>query len=89
MLSRKNRWLLVSGLAAAAASFLTRSVLKRGWNAATGEDPPVNPASAETAWTEALTWTVAASLVAGLTRLAARRTAASFLEGPPPHDRFG
>jgi hypothetical protein len=89
MLSRKHRWLLVSGLAAAAASFLTRSVLKRGWNAATGDDPPVNPASAETAWTEALTWTVAASLVAGLTRLAARRAAASVLDGQPPHDRYG
>ena len=88
MLSRKNRWLLVSGLAAAGAASLTHAVLKRGWNAVTGEDPPVNPASAETAWTEALTWTVAASLVAGLTRLAARRAAAAALPGGPPHDRF-
>lgn len=89
MLSRKNRWLVVSGLAAAAASFLTRIVLKRGWNATTGEDPPLNPASRETAWTEAIVWTVATSVVAGLSRLAARRTTAKFLVGPPPPNRYG
>lgn len=88
MLSDKNRWILVSGLAATAAAFATRSLLKRSWNATTGEDPPMNPASNETAWTEALVWTVAASVVAGVSRLAARRTAAHFLEGGVPDDRY-
>ena len=88
MLSRKQRWVLVSGAAAVAAAFVTRSALKYGWNAATGEDPPLNPASTETAWSEALTWTVAASVVAGVSRLAARRAAAHALGGPVPYDKF-
>ncbi len=78
----------VSGIAAMGAAYLTRSALRRGWNATTGEDPPMNPASTETAWTEALVWTVAASVVAGVSRLAARRTAAHFVDGPVPDDKY-
>lgn len=88
MLSRKHRWIAVSGAAAMAAAFLTRSALRRGWNATTGEDPPMNPASTDTAWTEALVWTVAASVLAGVSRLAARRTAAHVLGGPVPEDKY-
>ncbi|WP_412060505.1 DUF4235 domain-containing protein [Rubrivirga sp. IMCC45206] len=88
MLSDRHRWILASGLAATAASYLTRSVLQKGWNSATGDDPPMNPASSETAWTEALVWTVAASVVAGVSRLAARRSAAYFLDGSVPTDRY-
>ena len=88
MLSDKQRWILVSGAAATGAAFLTQAVLKRGWNAATGDDPPLNPASGQTAWTEAVVWTVAASVVAGLSRLAARRAAAEFLDGGVPTDRY-
>ena len=88
MLSDKQRWMLVSGGSALAVAFATRSALKYGWNAATGEDPPMNPADTETAWTEALTWTVAASVVAGISRLAARRAAAHFLDGPVPDDQY-
>ena len=88
MLSQKQTWMLVSGGAALAAAAATRFALKFGWNAATGDDPPMNPESSETAWTEALTWTVAASVVAGVSRLAARRAAAHFLDGPVPTDRY-
>ena len=88
MLSDRNRWILVSGLAATGAAFATRSLLKHGWNAATGDDPPLNPASSETAWTEAVVWTLAASVVAGLSRLTARRAAANFLDGGVPDDRY-
>ena len=87
-MTQRTRWILASGLAATAASFATRSALKKGWNTATGDDPPLNPASTETAWTEALVWTVAASVVAGLSRLFARRTAAHFLDGVVPTDRY-
>lgn len=88
MLSKKQRWILVSGLAASGAALATQSLLKRGWHAATGDDPPLNPASSRTAWSEAIVWTVAASVAAGLSRLAARRTAATFLDGGVPTDRF-
>ena len=88
MLSEKTRWILLSGLAATGTAFVTRSLLRRGWHAAAGEDPPLNPASSETAWTEALVWTVSASVVAGLSRLTARRAAASLMDGPVPEDRY-
>lgn len=88
MLSDRHRWILVSGLAAAGTAFATKSLLKHGWHAATGEDPPLNPAASETAWTEAVVWTVAASVVAGLSRLAARRAATAFLDGSVPQDRY-
>lgn len=88
MLSPKHRWILISGVAASAAALATQSVLKHGWHAATGDDPPLNPASSQTAWTEAVVWTVAASVAAGLSRLAARRTAARFLDGGVPDDRY-
>ena len=84
MLSRKHRWLLATGLAAMASSFVTKALLKKGWNTATGDDPPMNPADPRTSWTEAVTWTLAASAVAALTQLAARRTAAGALGGAPP-----
>ena len=89
MLSEKHRWILVSGLAAAGAAWLTRAGLKRGWHAATGDDPPLNPSSSETAWTEALVWTLATSVVAGVSRLAARRATAHYLGGPVPRNRYG
>lgn len=89
MLTRKQRWIAVSGLSATAAAFATRSLLRRSWHGVTGEDPPMNPADSGTAWTEAVVWTVAASVVAGLSRLTARRTAAHVLDGSVPEDKFG
>lgn len=88
MFNRKQRWIAVSGLSAAAAAFGTRSLLRRVWNKTTGEDPPMNPADSNTAWTEAVVWTIAASVVAGLSRLTARRTAAHYLGGPVPEDKY-
>ena len=84
MFSRKTRWLLATGAAAMAASFVTKTLLKKGWNAATGDDPPMNPADSQTSWAEAVTWTLAASVVAGLSQLTAKRAAASALHGAPP-----
>lgn len=89
MLSDKHRWILASGLAASAAAFATQSLLKRSWNAATGEDPPLNPASSRTVWTEAIVWTLASSVVAGLSRLTARRATAAIIDEPVPKDKFG
>ena len=87
-LSRKHRWMIVSGVAAAGAAWVTQAGLKYAWNATTGEDPPLNPADRSTAWGSTLTWTVAASVVAGLTRLAARRAVAEALDGPVPSNRY-
>ena len=88
-MSSRTQWIVVSGVAALGASYLTKTLLRFSWNAATGEDPPMNPADSDTAWTDAVVWTVAASVVAGLSRLTARRTAAHVLDGSVPDDKYG
>ena len=85
---KKIKWLLLSGGAAMAASFLTRNALAKGWNTATGEDPPLNPASAKTDWSEAVVWTVAVSVAAGLSQLMARRGVAAALDESVPDDLY-
>lgn len=86
--SKKVRWLLASGAAAMGASFLTRNLLRKSWNATTGDDPPLNPASGKTDWSEAIVWTVAASVVAGLSQLAARRGIAAAMDESVPDDLY-
>lgn len=66
-------WKLMATAAATAASFAAHAVLKESWKLITKEDPPLNPADSETAWEEALIWTVASGVLVGLCRLAARR----------------
>jgi len=87
-LPRDTRWLVISGAAAMAASFLTKTVLAKGWNEATGDDPPENPAASSVSWGQALAWTAAASLAAGLAQLVARRGVAKALGGPVPRDTY-
>lgn len=88
MSSSRTRWIIASGAAALGASYLTKTLLRHSWHAATGEDPPMNPADRKTAWSEAAVWTVAASVVAGLSSLAARRATAAVLDGSVPDDRY-
>ncbi len=83
LLSTERRWDLLSAAAAALAAFATRKIVAGVWSATTGEDPPRNPESPYTAWSEALTWTLVTSLVAGAASLAARRTAAKHRPGLP------
>ncbi len=83
LLSTERRWDIVSAAAAALAAFATRKIVAGLWSATTGDDPPRNPESPHTAWTEALTWTLATSLVAGAASLAARRVAAKQRPGLP------
>ena len=81
-LSDETAWKAVGFAAAAGAAALTRLALKRGWHVATGKAPPTNPAAAETAWIEAVTWTMASSLIVGLARLVAVRQASRLKWGP-------
>ncbi len=87
-LSRKQQWLLTTGLAAGASALAVHFALPRAWHAATGEDPPVDPSRSDTAWSEALLWTVAAGVVSSVAGLVARRTASEHLAGAKPEDTF-
>ena len=87
-MQKETKWLLVSGGAAMLAAMTTKSLLKRGWHAVYGQDPPMNPESPETTWKEAVVWTLAISVVGGLARLGARRGAAKLLPGHAPAHRY-
>ncbi len=87
--SKKIKWLLLSGGVAMAASALTKTALAKGWNSATGEDPPLNPESRKTSWSEAIAWTLAVSVAAGLSQLVARRGLAGAMDESVPDDLYG
>ncbi len=68
---------MATGLAAAKA---TRKALDVGWSKTRGGDPPRNPASRETDWSEAIAWAVASGIALGLARLLAARGTAKLWE---------
>lgn len=74
--TEKQQWqLFVSGVAVGTAH-ITRTLLRKGWRKTRGEDPPLNPATPGTDWSDAIIWTLAISVGVGVARLLARRAAA-------------
>jgi hypothetical protein len=69
-------WKVVGLASGAAAGAATRAALRAGWKRARGTDPPANPASPSTSWSEALIWAVASGVAMAVTRLVAQRGAA-------------
>lgn len=63
----------MSGIVAGSA---TRALLKACWRKTRGGEPPTNPASPSTKWSEALIWAVASGVAMAVTRLIAQRGAA-------------
>ena len=66
-----------SGLVAARVS---RKLMTTTWHKTKGSEPPSNPASPSTTWTEALSWAVASSVAVAVARLLAHRGAAKAWE---------
>ena len=63
----------LSGIAAGSAA---RALLRASWRRTVGGDPPTNPASPSTRWSEAMIWAVASGVAMAVTRLVAQRGAA-------------
>ena len=82
--SDATTWKILTFVGASGAVLATNWLLKNLWHASTGKKPPTNPAAKETAWSEALMWTAASSLAAGLAKLVAKRQAAQFKRGSIP-----
>ena len=61
--------------AAMLGGVLARQALKAGWQVAFKREPPINPASREVDWGEALLWGVASGALVGTLRIMARRGA--------------
>jgi hypothetical protein len=70
-------WRATGGLSGLLAAALTRKALTALWRARKHDDPPANPASPQTSWTEAVTWAAATGVALGVARLVALRGAAA------------
>ena len=66
---------LGSALLAAAAA---QKVLTTSWRAATGKNPPANPADPDVDLWEAVLWAAVSGTIVGLARMLATRRAASY-----------
>lgn len=75
LISNEEIWSLVAAGSAMLAGAAVKSLLNKSWKRVTKTNPPLNPASADTSWKEALLWTVASSVAVGLAQLVARRGA--------------
>lgn len=77
MNSEKLKWMVLATGSAAVAGMAARSAIKAAWRAVRDDDPPLNPASPETDWAEAVAWTVTVGTGVGIARLLTRRAAAT------------
>lgn len=73
---RRLLWKLFGSLSGVAAGSATRGLLKTCWRRTMGGDPPTNPASPSTRWSEALIWAAASGVAMAVMRLVAQRGAA-------------
>jgi hypothetical protein len=76
VLSERQQWAVVGGLAGALGAFAMRNGLETAWKLAVGDDPPKNPAARDVPWRHAILWTVATGVLIGLGRMLAERAAA-------------
>jgi hypothetical protein len=71
-------WSVVSVVAALAAVLVARKTINATWRAATGKNPPENPADPDVDVTEAVLWAAVSGTVVALARMLAQRRAASY-----------
>ena len=71
-------WTAFSLLSALMAAAVARKALDTGWKAATGKEPPENPADPDVNMAEAVAWAVVTGAFIALARMLAQRRAASY-----------
>ena len=71
-------WSLFSLVAALLAATVARKGLNATWKAATGKEPPANPADPQVAMAEALLWAAVSGTLVAVARMLATRRAANY-----------
>ncbi len=82
-------WTLMSLAAAIVGATVARKALTTSWRAATGKNPPANPADPDVDLWEAVLWAAVSGTLVQLARMLATRRAASYYKRstghlPPP-----
>ena len=73
-------WTVFSLVAALAAAAIAKKAMNTSWRAATGKNPPENPADPDVDVWEAVMWAAVSGTVIGLARMLAQRKAAELLQ---------
>ena len=71
-------WAAFSVVAALGAAQVAKRGINTGWKAATGKNPPENPADPDVEIWEAVTWAVVSGVFIGVARMLAQRKAATY-----------
>src|SRR6478609_7253496 len=78
MASGSKVWSVFSLGAAVGAAAVAKKTLNTSWKAATGKNPPANPADPDVDLWEAVLWATVSGTVIGIARMLATRRAASY-----------
>jgi len=71
-------WTVFSLVSALAAATVAKKAIDTGWRAATGKNPPQNPADPDVQMGEAVAWAVVSGTFVALARMLAQRRAADY-----------
>ena len=71
-------WSVFSLVSALGAAAIAKKALNTGWRAATGKNPPANPADPDVDMREAVIWAVVSGTLIALARMLATRRAATY-----------
>lgn len=71
-------WSVFSLVSALAGATLAKKALSGGWKAATGKEPPANPADPDVRMAEAVAWAAVSGTTIALARMLASRRAARY-----------
>jgi len=85
MASGSKVWSVFSLGAALGAATVAKPTLTTGWRAATGKNPPANPADPDVNVWEAVAWAAVSGTFIGLARMLATRRAAQYYEKSTGH----
>ncbi len=78
MASSSKIWTVFSLGAALGAAAITKKTLNTSWKAATGKNPPANPADPDVEIWEAVAWAAVSGTAIGIARMLATRRAANY-----------
>ena len=78
-------WSLFSLVSALAGATVAKRVLNSTWKAATGKEPPANPADPDVQMREAVAWAAASGVFVALARMLATRRAAGYYKKSTGH----
>jgi hypothetical protein len=82
-------WSLMALVTGVGGATVAKKGLNVGWKAATGKQPPENPADPDVRLAEAVAWAAASGTIVALVKMAAQRRAANYYvkstgQLPPP-----